>query len=64
MVGVTRRLLSLQRSRQVSDNFNGAESPLVRLVALLDLSETCLLSTPADSFKMHRFDTPHRYIQG
>ena len=51
MVGVTRRLLSLQRSRQVFDNFNGAESPWVRLVALLDLSETRPLSALADSLK-------------
>ena len=56
MVGVSRRLLSLQRSRQVFDNFNGAESPWVRLVALLDLSEICPLSTPADSFKKALLD--------
>lgn len=48
---VSHRLLSLQRSRQVFDNFNGAESPWVRLVALLDLSETCPLSALADPLK-------------
>ena len=48
---VSHRLLSLRRSRQVFDNFNGEESPWVRLVALLDLSETCPLSASADSFK-------------
>ena len=48
---VSHRLLSLQQSRQVFDNFNGAESPWVRLAALLDLSETCPLSALADSLK-------------
>ena len=37
---VSRRLGSFGASRRVFDNFNGAESPWVRLVALLDLSET------------------------
>ena len=38
--GVSRRLGSFEVSWRVFDNFNGAESPWVRLVALLDLSET------------------------
>ena len=37
---VIRRLESFGASLRVFDNFNGAESPWVRLVALLDLSET------------------------
>lgn len=48
---VSHLLLSLRLSRQVFDNFNGAESPWVRLVALLNLSETCPLSASADSFE-------------
>ena len=51
---VSHRLLSLQRSRQVFDNFNGAESPWVRLVALLDLSETRPLTATADSMENRR----------
>lgn len=37
---VIRRLESFGASLRVFDNFNGAESPWVRLVALLDLSES------------------------
>lgn len=48
---VSRRLGSFGVSRRVFDNFNGAESPWVRLVALLNLSETCPLSASADSFE-------------
>ena len=48
---VSRRLGSFGASRRVFDNFNGAESPWVRLVALLDLSETRPLSALADSQK-------------
>ena len=48
---VSRRLGSFGVSRRVFDNFNGAESPWVRLVALLDLSETRPLSALADSIK-------------
>ena len=48
---VSRRLGSFGVSRRVFDNFNGAESPWVRLVALLDLSETRPLSAIADSLK-------------
>ena len=56
---VSHRLVSLQRSRQVFDNFNGAKSPWVRLVALLDLSETCPLSALADSLKSIGFADAH-----
>ena len=55
---VSHRLLSLQRSRQVFDNFNGAESPWVRLVALLDLSETRPLSATADSMETRQLELP------
>ena len=55
---VSHRLLSLQRSRQVFDNFNGAESPWVRLVALLDLSETRPLSATADSMENRQLELP------
>ena len=55
---VSHRLLSLQRSRQVFDNFNGAESPWVRLVALLDLSETRPLSALADSMENRQLELP------
>ena len=48
---VIRRLESFGASLRVFDNFNGAESPWVRLAALLDLSETCPLSALADSLK-------------
>ena len=48
---VSRRLRSFGASRRVFDNFNGAESPWVRLVALLDLSETRPLSAIVDSTK-------------
>ena len=48
---VGRRLGAFGVSRRVFDNFNGAESPWVRLVALLDLSETRPLSASADSQK-------------
>ena len=48
---VIRRLESFGASLRVFDNFNGAESPWVRLVALLDLSETRPLSATADSLK-------------
>ena len=48
---VSRRLGSFGVSRRVFDIFNGAESPWVRLVALLDLSETRPLSAAADSLK-------------
>ena len=48
---VSRRLGAFGVSRRVFDNFNGAESPWVRLVALLDLSETRPLSAIADSQK-------------
>ena len=48
---VIRRLESFGASLRVFDNFNGAESPWVRLVALLDLSETRPLSALADSLK-------------
>ena len=48
---VSRRLGSSGVSQRVFDNFNGAESPWVRLVALLDLSETRPLSALADSLK-------------
>ena len=51
---VNRRLGSFGASRRVFDNFNGAESPWVRLIALLDLSETRPLSAPADSLKKYR----------
>mgnify|MGYP007026678462 FL=1 len=48
---VSRRLGSSGVSQRVFDNFNSAESPWVRLVALLDLSETRSLSALADSLK-------------
>ena len=48
---VSHRLGSFGASRRVFDNFNDAESPWVRLVALLDLSETRPLSALADSLK-------------
>ena len=51
---VSRRLGSFGVSRRVFDNFNGAESPWVRLVALLDLSETRPLSALADSMENHQ----------
>ena len=54
---VSRRLGSFGVSRRVFDNFNGAESPWVRLVALLDLSETRPLSASADSPKIGIADT-------
>ena len=57
---VIRRLESFGASLRVFDNFNGAESPWVRLIALLDLSETRPLSALADSTKnRHR-----RYKEG
>lgn len=54
---VIRRLESFGASLRVFDNFNGAESPWVRLVALLDLSETRPLSASADSPKIGIADT-------
>ena len=48
-------------SRRVFDNFNGAESPWVRLVALLDLSETRPLSAVADSMEIlqnYKYELP------
>ena len=51
---VIRRLESFGVSLRVFDNFNGAESPWVRLVALLDLSETRPLSAIADSMENHQ----------
>ena len=48
---VIRRLESFGASLRVFDNFNGAESPWVRLIALLDLSETRPLSALADPLK-------------
>ena len=54
---VGRRLGAFGVSRRVFDNFNGAESPWVRLVALLDLSETRPLSASADSPKIGIADT-------
>lgn len=51
---VIRRLESFGASLRVFDNFNGAESPWVRLVALLDLSETRPLSATADSMENRR----------
>lgn len=51
---VIRRLESFGASLRVFDNFNGAESPWVRLIALLDLSETHPLSAPADSMENHQ----------
>ena len=55
---VIRRLESFGVSRRVSDNFNGAESPWVRLVALLDLSETRPLSATADSMENRQLELP------
>lgn len=51
---VIRRLESFGASLRVFDNFNGAESPWVRLIALLDLSETRPLSAIADSMENHQ----------
>lgn len=51
---VSQRLISLQRSRQAFDNFNGAESPWARLAALLDLSETCPFVREGGPIKKHR----------
>ena len=55
---VSRRLGSFGVSRRVFDNFNGAESPWVRLVALLDLSETRPLSATADSMENRQHELP------
>ena len=58
---VSRRLGSFGVSRRVFDNFNGAESPWVRLVALLDLSETRPLSAVADSMEIlqnYKYELP------
>ena len=55
---VIRRLESFGASRRVFDNFNGAESPWVRLVALLDLSETRPLSATADSMETRQLELP------
>ncbi len=58
---VSRRLGSFGASRRVFDNFNGAESPWVRLVALLDLSETRPLSAVADSMEIlqnYKYELP------
>ena len=59
---VSRRLGSFEASRRVFDNFNGAESPWVRLVALLDLSETRPpLSASADSMEIlqnYKYELP------
>jgi len=55
---VSRRLGSFGASRRVFDNFNGAESPWVRLVALLDLSETRPLSATADSMENRQLELP------
>ena len=55
---VSRRLGSFGVSRQVFDNFNGAESPWVRLVALLDLSETRPLSATANSMENRQLKLP------
>ena len=59
--GVSRRLWPFGASRRVFDNFNGAESPWVRLVALLDLSETRPLSAVADSMEIlqnYKYELP------
>lgn len=58
---VIRRLESFGASLRVFDNFNGAESPWVRLVALLDLSETRPLSAVADSMEIlqnYKYELP------
>ena len=58
---VSNRLLSLRLRWQVFDFFNGAESPWVRLVALLDLSETRPLSAVADSMEIlqnYKYELP------
>ncbi len=55
---VIRRLESFGASLRVFDNFNGAESPWVRLVALLDLSETRPLSATADSMENRQHELP------
>ena len=55
---VIRRLESFGASLRVFDNFNGAESPWVRLVALLDLSETRPLSALADSMENRQLELP------
>ena len=55
---VSRRLGSFGVSRRVFDNFNGAESPWVRLVALLDLSKTRPLSATADSMETRQLELP------
>lgn len=55
---VIRRLESFGASLRVFDNFNGAESPWVRLIALLDLSETRPLSATADSMKNRQLELP------
>jgi hypothetical protein len=55
---VSRRLGSFGASLRVFDNFNGAESPWVRLVALLDLSETRHLSASADSMENNQLELP------
>ena len=55
---VIRRLESFGVSRRVFDNFNGAESPWARLVALLDLSETRPLSALADSMENRQLELP------
>lgn len=52
------RLESFGASLRVFDNFNGAESPWVRLVALLDLSETRPLSATADSMENRQLKLP------
>ena len=58
---VIRRLESFGSSLRVFDNFNGAESPWVRLIALLDLSETRPLSAVADSMEIlqnYKYELP------
>ena len=55
---VIRRLESFGASLRVFDNFNGAESPWVRLIALLDLSETRPLSATADSMENRQLELP------
>ena len=55
---VIRRLESFGASLRVFDNFNGAESPWVRLIALLDLSETRPLSALADSMENRQLELP------
>ena len=55
---VIRRLEPFGASLRVFDNFNGAESPWVRLIALLDLSETRPLSATADSMENRQLELP------